>query len=75
MSSRELTEELEQLKESRKQGKISPKEFYAGLLKILGELTDELKGENISDDDIKKQIPLILVFLEEQISKYAERGH
>ena len=75
MSSKALTEELDRLKESRKQGEISPQEFYAGLLKILGKLTDELKEENISDDDIKKQIPLILVFLEEQISKYAERGH
>ncbi len=75
MSSKSLADELEHLKESRRQGKLSPAEFYASLLQLLAKLVSELREEQISEEDIKKQIPLILVFLEEQIDKYAERGH
>ena len=75
MGSQALRDELQSLKEARKQGQISPRDFYKSLLQLLSKLANELGEEQINDDDVKKQIPLILAFLEEQISKYAERGH
>ncbi|WP_459775617.1 hypothetical protein [Aquifex pyrophilus] len=45
------------------------------MLKLVAKLANELHEEAISEDNVKKQIPLILAFLEEQIKKYAERGH
>ena len=74
MGSEALRNELKSLKEARKQGQLSAIDFYKSLLQLLSKLANELGEERISDDDVKKQIPLILAFLEEQISKYAERG-
>ncbi len=75
MSSASLLQVLDELKEKRKKNELSPREFYLKLLDLVDDLMNDLRHEDISEDDIKKQIPLILVFLEEQIEKLKERGH
>ncbi|RUM29929.1 MAG: hypothetical protein DSY42_05390 [Aquifex sp.] len=75
MTSASIAEKLRKLKERRKNGEIDARVFYISLLQLTTELLNELEHEDISDEDVKKQIPLILTFLEEQISKYAQRGH
>ncbi len=57
----------------RKSGEIGVKEYYAGLLKILSELAQDLKEEDIDENDIKKQIPLLTVFISDQIEKMKSR--
>jgi hypothetical protein len=74
MSSEQLMERIQEFKLKRREGKISAREFYTELLNLTIHLAQELKDENISDEDIKKQIPLILVFLEEQVKKMKDRG-
>ncbi len=66
--------ELEALKEQRKQGSLDTLGYYKGLLRITADLIQNLRDESISETEAKKQIPLILVFLEEQIAKLAGRG-
>ena len=66
--------ELEALKEQRKQGGLDMLGYYKGLLRITADLIQNLRDENISESEAQKQIPLILVFLEEQIAKLAGRG-
>ena len=75
IESERLTERLKAVEEKRKKGEISVKEFYAELLNILADLKDVLSHEEISENDVKKQIPLLLAFIKDQISKLAERGH
>ena len=53
-----LMEKLKQLETKRKNGEISPKEFYKGLLELLKDLEEVLIREDISDADVKLQIPL-----------------
>ena len=66
--------ELAALKEQRKQGDLDALEYYKGLLRITTDLIQSLRDENISEIEAKKQIPLLLVFLEEQIAKLADRS-
>ncbi len=75
MSSESLTAQLETLKQKRKSGELDAKAFYQELLGLVASLVKELEAENISDEDVKKQIPLMLVFLEEQFKKMKDRGH
>ncbi len=65
---------LKELEEKRKKREISAKEFYHGLLNILGELKNVLVDEDISEEQVKKQIPLLLAFLKSQISELEMRG-
>jgi len=67
LESQKLSNELKSLEQKRKNGEISVKEFYKGLLEILANLKDALINENISEKQIKKQIPLLLAFIEDQI--------
>ncbi len=66
--------QLQALKQQRKQGEIDTLTYYKGLLRILADTVQNLRDEDISEQDAKTQIPLILVFLEEQISKLSDRG-
>ncbi|NPA32943.1 MAG: hypothetical protein GXO04_04895 [Aquificae bacterium] len=75
MSSQALIDSLERLKSERKAGKLTTTEFYRSLLKLTKELLDRLCEESIDENEARKQIPLILAFLEEQIRKYAQRGN
>ena len=73
--SEELMERLKELNEKRKNGELSAREYYKGLMALLVELANALQDENISDEDVKKQIPLLKVFISEQIKKMAGRGN
>ena len=73
--SAKLLHELRELEAKRKNGEISAKEFYQGLLEILGHLKDFLVREDINEQQIKKQIPLLLAFIKSQISEMEMRGH
>jgi len=75
LESQKLTEELKTLEEKRKNGEISAKEFYKGLLEILAHLKDALVHENIDEKQIKRQIPLLLAFIKSQITEMEARGH
>ena len=66
--------ELNALKERRKNGELDVTAYYKGLLDILAATVQNLSDEDISEAEAKKQIPLVLVFLEEQIGKLAGRG-
>ncbi len=62
------------MKEQGKQGALDTLSYYKGLLHIAADLVQNLRDEDIGEAEAKKQIPLILVFLEEQIAKFAGRG-
>ncbi len=64
---------LDELVEKRKRGELDPRGFYKALLEILGQLTRALKDEDISETDIKSQIPLLLTFLYDQADKLEKR--
>ncbi len=66
--------ELKALKERRKNGGLDVVGYYKGLVSILATTVQHLQDEEIAEAEAKKQIPLILVFLEEQIGKLADRG-
>ena len=69
-----LMEKLKQLETKRKNGEISSKEFYKGLLEVLRDLEEILIKENISEADVKMQIPLLLTFIKSQLKKLEARG-
>ncbi len=66
---------LEQLKEQRKNGELGLRDYYQRLLRLLADVLSSLQNEDIGEEDVKRQVPLILVFLEEQIEKYAGRNN
>ncbi len=70
-----LEEMYKELLQKRKSGEIGVKEYYAGLLKILTQLAEDLKEEDIDENEIKKQVPLLTVFITDQISKMKDRNH
>ncbi len=71
--STDLNRQLKELVEARKKGEISLKEYYKGLTSLLIELANSLNDEEISEENIKKQIPLLKVFIMEQIEKMHQR--
>jgi hypothetical protein len=74
-NSQELTEKLKDLKAQRKCGQIDEKEYYKGLLSLMRTLIEKLEGEDISAKDIRTQIPLIVLFITDQISEMEGRKH
>ena len=74
LDSERLYNTLHQLEDERKNGNLTIREFYKGLLELLSNLKDVLVAENINEKQIKKQIPLLLVFLETQIEELHKRG-
>jgi len=70
-----LKDKLQELKTKRKNGEITEREYYMGLLELLKVLIDKLEGETINDRDVKKQIPLVVLFITDQISKMEGRDH
>ncbi len=74
--STQLAAAVRQLKIQRKEGEIDLKTYYQGLLQVVSELARSLADEvpAMSDEDIADQVPLILLFLEEQIRKFADRS-
>jgi hypothetical protein len=74
MSSAELKQLLKELQDKRKNREISAAEFYKGLLDLMSRLAQDLRDEEIPETQIKKQIPLLLTFINAQIKAMAERG-
>ena len=70
-----LFQTLKELENKRRNGELSPREFYKGLLNLLAELKDVLIKEDISEQQVKKQIPLLLAFIKSQIGELEARGH
>ena len=75
LESQRLTDILKDLETKRKNGEISAREFYKALLELLADLKDVLVQENISEAQIKRQIPLLLAFIKSQIMELEGRGH
>ena len=73
--SQEMQKLLKDLETQRKNGEITAAEFYKGLLELLMKLKDILVNENVNEAQIKRQIPLILVFLKSQIKELSNRGN
>ncbi len=72
--SQERLAQLQALKDQRKNGEIETVPYYKALLGILADTVQNLRDEDISEQDAKTQIPLILLFLDEQIAKLSGRG-
>ncbi len=72
--SQERLTQLQAVKEQRKNGEIDIVPYYKALLNILADTVQNLRDEDISEQEAKNQIPLILLFLDEQISKLSGRG-
>ncbi|WP_457680758.1 hypothetical protein [Thermovibrio sp.] len=70
-----MIKELNQLNEKRKNREITAREYYRGLIDVLSELIESLREEEISEEEVRKQIPLLRIFLTEQLKKMADRGH
>ncbi|NPA26705.1 MAG: hypothetical protein GXO36_03795 [Chloroflexi bacterium] len=64
---------LRALKARRKKGELDLRTYYHQLLQLLSDMLTSLREEDIPDDEVKRQVPLLLVFLEDQIQKYAQR--
>jgi len=75
----QLEGRLAEVKAARKAGTLDSRTYYRNLLELLVELcaslVDELdKGEaHMLDADIRRQIPLVLMFVEEQIGLFRGR--
>lgn len=66
--------DLQRIKAQRQAGELDTTAYYKALLGVLADLIQNLLEEEISETEAKKQTPLLLVFLEEQIQKFADRG-
>ena len=74
-----LAAELKRIKARRKQGDLDEAGFYVQLLRLSDHLIPLLiqeaegQGTPMQLADIKRQIPLILAFLEDQIARFRTR--
>ncbi len=74
----QLEDRLRDIKTRRQGGELDDRAYYRELLSLAIELghslLDEL-GDNgkIAAEDIRKQIPLLLAFVEDQIARYRKR--
>ncbi len=75
----QLAAALEQAKAERRQGTLDERGFYARLLELSAQLVPILVAEAqdtqmvMKTEDIRKQIPLVLAFLEDQIARFRAR--
>ncbi len=71
----QLAEDLRALKQQRKAGELDLATYYQHLLRMVSQLADALTEEvgHLSQEEIAHQVPLMLLFLEEQIRKFGER--
>ena len=72
-TSQELQQSFNEIKKQRKNGDLTEREYYKELLKLTKRLLNSLENEDISDKDIKQQIPLMVLFIGDQIDKYKNR--
>ncbi len=73
MEGAEIMGRIDDLVARRKRGELDARGFYLALLDILSQLSEVLKSEEISDEDIVSQIPLLLTFLYDQADKLEKR--
>ena len=71
----ELDQRLRTLKEQRREGTLDLTGYYKELLVLAGMLIESLTEEvdKLNEEDVVTQVPLLLVFVEEQIRKFGER--
>ena len=71
----ELTSKVKSLKEQRKNGDLSLKEYYRELLVVLQNLAESLIDEqdHLDESQIRPQIPLMVVLLDDQIAAFTGR--
>ncbi len=75
----QLAAALEEAKNRRKDGDLDERGFYAQLLTLSSQLLPILIHEAedtqtvMHEREIRKQIPLILAFLEDQIARFRQR--
>ncbi len=71
----ELDQRLRTLKEQRREGTLDLTGYYKELLVLAGMLIESLTEEvdKLNEEDVVTQVPLLLVFVEEQVRKYGER--
>ena len=71
ITSEQLHQKLLQLEEKRKSGELDMREFYRELLKLAFSLKEFLLDEvdRLEPSELKRQIPIVLVFLEEIIAE------
>lgn len=71
ITSEQLHQKLLQLEEKRKSGELDMREFYRELLKLAFSLKEFLLNEvdELEPYELKRQIPIVLVFLEEIIAE------
>ncbi len=75
MASERLEKELKTLEERKRNGEISSKEFYEGLINLLPVVKEELLKENITEEFAKKNTPFILTFIKSAIREFKKRGN
>ncbi len=71
-----LQERLQTIKAQRKAGELSLNGYYQALLELAGALVESLvdEADHLDGKEVRKQVPLILLFVEEQIQKFSERA-
>ncbi|WP_461831337.1 hypothetical protein [Aquifex sp.] len=75
MASDKVEQSLKELENKRKNGEIGSTEFYKGLLDILELIRKELQAEQIDEKLAKRQTPLLLTFIKNQIKEFRNRGN
>ncbi len=75
----ELEHRLDEIKTQRKSGNLDTRGYYRSLLQLAVELASSLLDEleqgeaHMQDQDVRKQIPLLLTFVEDQIGRFRAR--
>jgi len=67
MGIEELKNSLKEVETAKKKGELSSAEFYSQLLNIVERIKEEIDVQSIDETTIKKQIPLLLSFIKNQI--------
>ncbi|GEM_PF-702401 len=78
MTIEELEARLRDIKARRKAGELDERAYYRALLSLAIEigrsLLDELGSDGkMEDENVRKQIPLLLTFVEDQIARFRAR--
>ena len=75
-NSAQLAAKIQQLKAQRKEGEIDLKTYYQEILQVVSTLAASLTDEvaDMPEEEVITQIPLVLLFLEEQIHKFTNRS-
>ena len=72
----QLSSQLKTIKVQRKERDIDLRTYYTKLLEMVSELSAALVDEiqHLDEEDVILQIPLVLLFVEEQIRKFDNRS-